>query len=183
MAKGWIKLFRQFQSHWIWNFDEPFDRRSAWIDLLYMANFIENKTIIDGKLVNVERGQTITSTRKLAERWKWSRTKVTGFLEMLESDNMIKLEKDTKKTVITIVNYSNFQCEQTTKEPQKCQSSASQVPTKDTNKEYKNIKSFKNGNDSARARKPSTWSNLESEERMKQRDEFLEQFEKHIVGG
>ena len=182
MANGWIKLFRQFQSHWIWMLDEPFDRRSAWIDLLYMANFVEAKTIIDGKLINVERGQTITSTRKLAERWKWSRTKVTSFLEMLESDNMIKLEKDTKKTVITIVNYSIFQGEQATKKPQKSQSSASQVPVKDTNKNNKNYKSFKNDN-SARARNPSTWSNIESEKQKRERDEFLEDFERHIVGG
>ena len=179
MASGWIKLYRQFQSHWIWKLDEPFDRRSAWIDLLYMANFVDNKTIIDGKLVNVERGQTITSTRKLAERWKWSRTKVTSFLDMLESDNMIKLEKDTKKTVITIVNYGNFQCGQTSKKP----SRANEEPTKDTNKEYKNIKSFKKEGYSARARKPSTWNNLESEERKKQRDDFLDEFQKHIVGG
>lgn len=31
--------------------------------------------------------------------------------------------------------------------------------------------------------KPSTWSNLESDERIKKRDDFLDQFQQHIVGG
>ena len=151
MSEGWIKLFRQFQSHWIWEFDEPFDRRSAWIDLLYMANYKDNKTAIDGNLITVDRGQMITSTRKLADRWKWSRAKVTRFLDMLEDDHMIETKRDTKKTVITIVNYSNFQGERATEKPQKSHRKATEKPRSDTNKEYKECKEGKNISYSAEA--------------------------------
>lgn len=51
----------------------------------------------------------ITSIRKLSKVFWWSNTKVSNFLNLLEKDNMIKHKKDTKKTIITIVNYSKYQ--------------------------------------------------------------------------
>ena len=96
---------------------------------------------------------------------------------------MIKRETDTKKTLLTIVNYNNFQSSRDKNGTVTGQSRDSDGTVTDTNKKYKNIKNFKNGENSARARKPSTWNNLESEERKKQRDDFLDEFQKHIVGG
>ena len=77
MNDGWIKLYRKIQVSDIWENGEAFDRRSAWIDLLLMAAYCDKETM-DGAL---KRGQIITSTRKLAERWKWSKTKITNFLD------------------------------------------------------------------------------------------------------
>ena len=37
MAIGWIKLHRKIQECDLWSSeDEPFDRRSAWVDLLFL---------------------------------------------------------------------------------------------------------------------------------------------------
>lgn len=106
---GWISLHRSIEKHWLYEEERKFSRFEAWVDLLLMVNHSDNKTMIDGKLVTVKRGQRITSLRKLGDRWNWSLTKVDAFLKLLEEDKMIVLKKDTKKTLVTIVNYDIYQ--------------------------------------------------------------------------
>lgn len=136
--KGWVSIHRSIYDNWIWNDDEEFDKRSAWIDLLLMVNHEDKKVLIDGNLELVKRGQRITSIRKLCNRWKWSRTKVNNFLKLLEKDGMIYLKIEPhKKTIITIVNYNLYQDDNTNKkasqEPVKDQPEASQEPVKSLN--------------------------------------------------
>ena len=132
MSNGWIKLNRSIQDHWLWK-EKPFDKKSAWIDLLLMANHKDNKFMLGNEIVYVKQGSFITSEVKLMNRWGWSKTKVRNFLNVLEAENMISREADRKKTTINIVNYTVYQgCEdheKTTKEP-----------IKDTNKNEKNVK-------------------------------------------
>lgn len=109
MAQGWIKLHRQLQDCWIWNENEPFDRRSAWVDLLLLANHADKKIMFNGELITIGKGQYLTSVRKLADRWGWGKDKCVKFLRTLETDSMIVKSSDTKKTLLTIVNYSNYQ--------------------------------------------------------------------------
>ena len=116
-SQGWISVHRNIYDNWIWNDTEQFDKRSAWIDLLLMANHEDKKVLIDGQLEIVKRAQRITSINKLAKRWKWSRKKVTNFLQTLEEDDMIILKKEQGKyTTITIVNYSFYQDNNSPKE-------------------------------------------------------------------
>lgn len=106
---GWIKLHRQILDCWVWDDDEPYTKAQAWMYLLICANHTETKIYFDGGLLTVERGQYITSIRKLADKFLWSRDKVSKFLKLLESDNMATVKADTKKTLITIVNYAKYQ--------------------------------------------------------------------------
>lgn len=112
MVEGWNKIYRSIQEHWLWTC-EPFSRGQAWIDLLLMANHKSNKVMINGTLEVVERGQRVTSIRKLADRWGWSTKKVSHFLEQLVKDKMIEYISDSSKTVITIVNYDKYQGKET----------------------------------------------------------------------
>ena len=129
--KGYIKLYRDVRDHWVWSDkDEPFDRAHAWIDLLMMVNHKDKKVLFNGRLITVKRGSRITSIRKLAERWGWSRHKVSDFLNALEQDNMISQERATQKTLINVINYSFYQASDSTKEPQKSHQRATQGPQK-----------------------------------------------------
>lgn len=107
--EGWISIHRQLQEHWIWKNKESFDKRSAWIDLLLMVNHQRETIEFDGTKFEVERGQKITSLEKLASRWKWSRHKVSDYLNRLESDGMLVQVRDNKKTLISIENYDKYQ--------------------------------------------------------------------------
>ncbi len=148
---GWLKLHRQIVDCWVWDDNEPYTKAQAWIYLLLIVNHEAATTYFDGELVTVNAGQKITSVRKLADKFRWSRTKVTHFLSLLEQDNMIKVESDTKKTLLTIVNYAKYQVgepqkshEKDSKEPQKSHTEATEKPQKDTNKNEKNDKNEKN---------------------------------------
>ena len=115
---GWIKLHRTILNHWIWN-EKPFDKRSAWLDLILRANHSDNKFSLGGEVIVVKRGSFITSELKLMERWGWSKSKVRRFLEMLQKESMIEKNSDRKKTTLTIVNYDVYQELRTIKKPQK----------------------------------------------------------------
>ena len=109
MKRGYIKLHRQIQECDIWTDPEPFDRRSAWIDLLLLANHEDKTTLFDGKPIVVMRGQRITSVRVLAQRWHWSNDKTLRYLNLLQSLGMIRKESNARRTLITIENYDKFQ--------------------------------------------------------------------------
>lgn len=104
---GWIKLHRKITDHWLWE-DKPFARGQAMIDLLILAGYNDQPKYVDGNLETVERGSMVTSIRRLCDRWGWSNSKVIKFLKTLENDSIIHVKSDTKKTVITIVNYSVY---------------------------------------------------------------------------
>lgn len=106
---GWISLHRRIQDNWLWQDKEPFDKRSAWIDLLLTVNHKKEKIKFDNDFIEIEPGQTVTSLEKLSKKWKWSRHKVSNFLNRLEQDNMLIQIRDNRKTLISIENYSKYQ--------------------------------------------------------------------------
>lgn len=107
--EGWISLYRKIQEHWIWKSIEPFDKRSAWLSLLFKANHKDTKVMMDSKLVEIKRGSFITSELKLANEWKWGRKKVRTFLKRLEDDRMLSKSSTTKYTAISIENWDLYQ--------------------------------------------------------------------------
>lgn len=110
MDKGWIKLYRQIQDNFLWADSELFDRRSAWIDLIMMANVRDKEIMYRGQSILIKRGQVYTSMRKLAARWHWSRDKANRFIKTLIKAHMIEHDTRTHSaTLLTIVNYDNFQ--------------------------------------------------------------------------
>lgn len=112
-SKGWISIHRKIKDSSIWASKEPFDRRSAWFDLLLSVNHADAKIFVDGNLMLIKRGQMLTSSRKLAEQWKWSRGKVDRFLDVLQVDEMVTLERAVGRTangtILTIVNFDKYQ--------------------------------------------------------------------------
>ena len=152
--KGWIKTYRKIQDCWIWLEKEPFDKRSAWIDLLLTANHADKKILFNGDLITVNRGQILTSIRKLADKWKWSYDKVLRFLKLIESDGMIKKESDNFRTLLTIENYEVYQdLSITDRTPtgertseQSSEQSSERTSDKQECKELKNVKNDKEDN-------------------------------------
>lgn len=148
MSQGWIKLHRKIREcESIWD-DKPFSRGQAWIDLLLIVNHEDKEIMFDGNIYMVKRGQKLTSIRKLSEQWGWSRTKTTKFLNELKMARMLDIKSDTKKTLLTIVNYDIYQLSDETEKPQRSHRKATEKPQKDTNKNDKeckrNIREFLN---------------------------------------
>ena len=119
-SKGWVKLLRTIQEHWIWQ-DRPFTKGQAWIDLVLSANHKNNKFMLGNEIKEVKRGEFITSQRKLSERWGWSRNTIRSFLDLLQDEKMIDVKTTHQLSHLTILNYNGIQENTTnkraTKEP------------------------------------------------------------------
>ena len=107
---GWIKLYRSIRTHWLW---ENGNERYAkwWLDILLMVNH-EPKKMLDktGKLVTISKGESVTSERKLAERWGADRRTVHKFLDLLQEDNMITVKRVVNLyTTLKVNNYAVYQ--------------------------------------------------------------------------
>lgn len=110
--EGWIKVYRKLWDDEIWGDEsEPHNRRSAWIDLLMLANHEDKQIIFDGHPITIKRGQKLTSIRKLSKRWGWSKERTANYLKLLENVGKITRETDSRRTLITIVKYSVYQGE------------------------------------------------------------------------
>lgn len=105
-SKGFIKLDRTIFDHWIFQDAEKF---RAFVDLIQLARWKDEKLLIGNDVVTVPRGSYYTSELKLAERWKWGRDKTRSFLSLLEKEKMISKKGTPKGTMITISNYREYQ--------------------------------------------------------------------------
>ena len=103
---GWIKLQRDIMDHWIAQDNEYL---AVWVRMLAEANFSDRKTVINGALVEVKRGQLVFGLESYSEKTGVSVRRLRKLLELLESDSMIDRQKGNKFSLISIVNYAKHQ--------------------------------------------------------------------------
>jgi DNA replication protein DnaD len=113
---SWIKLHKELLDSDIWNIEEPFTYRSAFIHVLLSANWKDGVFSHQGHILKVKRGQWLTSIYKLASTFKWDRKKVYKWLKYMEAAGMITTESYNFGTTLTVVNYDKFQSDGATVE-------------------------------------------------------------------
>lgn len=136
MAKsGWIKLHRKLKESEIWKGHQPFDKRSAWLDLLLRATHKPSLILVKNQQIKVKPGQFFVSQKGLSESWNWSRHKVANFLNVLAGKNRNKMNQMITKSepiakigtakrtylgfIITIVNWELYQSDNSNKDTKK----------------------------------------------------------------
>jgi len=116
---GWIKIHRSIKDHWLYQEDRVYSRFEAWNDILLSVNYSDSKQIIKGKVYTIRRGESIFSLDTWAKRWKWDKSKVRRFLNLLQTDSMIVLVTDNITTHLTVCNYASYQDERNASETPK----------------------------------------------------------------
>ena len=99
---GFIKLFRKFKA---WGWYQDYVVKDVFIHLLLSANFVT--TSWNGR--RLKKGQLVTSTLQLAAELGFSRQQVRTAINKLKSTNEITTESTNKYTIITIVNWRDYQ--------------------------------------------------------------------------
>jgi len=135
---GYIKLHRQITENEFY-FSERFTKTQAWIDLLLLASFKSNTLFIRGNQVNTKAGELCYSQLTLAKRWKWNEKTVNKFLKLLENRKMITYRITNVTTIITILNWNEYQSNGEQNGEQK-------ENRTETNKKVKNVKENINAN-------------------------------------
>lgn len=142
MAEGWISLHRKILDSDLWKC-EPFSRGQAWVDLLLLANHEDSFFFKRGVKIDVKRGQLARSEVELADRWKWSRTKVRKFLNDIEKEQQIEQQKTNITQLVTIKNYDYYQKKEQQDGQQKDSRKTAEKQQKDT---YNNDNNVNNEN-------------------------------------
>jgi hypothetical protein len=142
---GWICLHRKLQQSTIWDL-EPFSYGQAWVDLLLSANHKPGTILVRGVFFKVQRGQVGVSEYTLAKKWKWSRGKVRRFLEWLETEGQVVLQKNNVTSLVTIVKYDDYQHSGTASDTASDTTDGLQViPQTDTNNKKEQSKQGEEG--------------------------------------
>jgi hypothetical protein len=108
MNNGFLKLSRRFFDHTFWSAKRKFSKAEAFLDLIASANFAPKKVMVGNSLIYIERGQQVASLRFLAERWGWSKNKVSSFLKLLENDQILGQQQTQGQTILTLCNYDTY---------------------------------------------------------------------------
>lgn len=106
--KGYVLLWRSLFDNPLFDDGQPYDKRSAWCELIALANHQDNTVEYNGNAVIIRRGQRLTSIRKLAKSWNWSENRVRRYLSLLERHRMVETKRTKGGTIITIVNYNTY---------------------------------------------------------------------------
>jgi hypothetical protein len=89
--------------------DEPFTEREAWAWLIAEAAWKPRRRRIGSRVIELDRGQLAGSVRFLAERWKWSKSRVDRFLNRLKNETMIGTDSGTGILLVSVCNFDKYQ--------------------------------------------------------------------------
>lgn len=140
---GFIKLHRKLVA---WGWYQDYVVKDVFLHLLLTANF-KDTPWRDRVL---QEGQLIVGTQKLADELGFSRQQVRTALKKLNSTNEITIEATNKYSVITIVNWRDYQSDKkivTTKSTKRATNNQPTNNQQSTNNQpqRKNIKNINNG--------------------------------------
>ena len=139
---GYIKLYRKL-IQWGWYQDNIV--KSLFLHCLLMASFKE----FDWMGQKMKPGQFITSRKNLSKDLGFSEMQIRTALKKLESTKEITIETTNKYTVITVMNWDNYQSDNDFNNQDFNQQITNKQPTDNqqiTNKQphRKNVKNVKN---------------------------------------
>lgn len=103
---GWIKLHRSLGEHWI---GKNVTTLGIFTKLVLLSNYKPSKIRFNGKLVELARGQILTSSIELAENSDLSRSTIERHLKRLQDDGSIEQLTSSHGRIITICNYERYQ--------------------------------------------------------------------------
>lgn len=103
----WIKLQKSVVNHWVFKDDPDFFR--AWISLLIFVNWREGKKVEGNRIIKTQIGERYTSESELTEKLFLKKKKLNRFLNLLQDDNMIEIERSRKGTRLRVLEYKRFQ--------------------------------------------------------------------------
>lgn len=111
MKSGYIYLHRKIQDNFLWKERRIFSKAEAWIDILMEARWEEEskEVTVGSKTYLLNRGECLYSLETWAGRWKWSKSKVQRFFNLLRDRYAIRTQSDTQTTRLIVCNYSEYQ--------------------------------------------------------------------------
>lgn len=124
-SPGFLPLPRAFFDTPFWRTQREFSKAEAHLDLIQSARYSRRPTFfeVNGRTVEIGRGQVLGSYRYLSKRWDWSIKKVRTFIERLTQGKLIECQKTQGITVITLCDSSIYNFDRSPKGNQRARDS------------------------------------------------------------
>jgi len=109
--QGYIRLWRAYRQDPLFPLSKKkkFSPWEALIDLSLEARGKDSPGFeFEKRIVHLKRGQLITSQRKLAKRWNWSRNSVRNFLSKLERRKIITVSPSNLGRIYSIITFLKY---------------------------------------------------------------------------
>ena len=106
MSNGWVKLHRGLLEHGIFRDAEVLQ---VWMYLLLRASYREQKLAIGRQVIFLQPGQLLYGRRAVSDKLSMGEGKLRGIMEMLEQSGSIVVESTNRYSVVTIVNWMEYQ--------------------------------------------------------------------------
>lgn len=101
MQRGWMEM--PFFA------DEPYTEREAFAWMIETAVWKDCRVRRGNMIVDLKRGQLAFSERFLADKWRWTSSRVHRFINRLKIEALIEADAKRIINIITICNYSELQ--------------------------------------------------------------------------
>jgi hypothetical protein len=106
-TEAWI-LNSQFEKNWLWMQKRVYSGVEAWIDILLQANHEKTTIKIKNRTLIVERGEVVQSLENWGKRWRWSKSRVQRFIEILKKEKMIDTVTDTVSIRLKVLSNETY---------------------------------------------------------------------------
>ncbi|MCM1364638.1 MAG: hypothetical protein NC122_04980 [Faecalibacterium sp.] len=155
---GFIKLHRKLVA---WGWYQDYVVKDVFLHLLLTANYKDTSW----RDVTLKEGQVVTGTKKLADDLGFSRQQVRTALDKLKSTKEITIKATNKYSIITIVNWEDYQSSEekatntstksaTNEQPTSNQQITNNQPQRKNNKNKRNKKEINKEKNSAASPAP-----------------------------
>lgn len=109
MREGWICLHRKIMCNKVVGARKPYSRLEAWIDLIAEAAYEDHRMFLQGRVVEIRRGEVPNSERTMAEKWGWTKSAVHRFILCLKTESMADQRTDHGIQLLVITKYEEYQ--------------------------------------------------------------------------
>lgn len=110
MGKGYVKFFREMIDHPIVSKNANYF--TVFSHLLLNASHAGYSVIFRGRRIQLKAGQLTIGREQIAKKWKIPSSTVYDILKTFEKEGMITMESDRQCTLITIVNWAEYQLQE-----------------------------------------------------------------------
>jgi hypothetical protein len=141
-GNGYIKMYRKLLTSAVFQNEKLL---KVWIWCLIRANWHEATCIFEGKELKLERGTFLTGRYSGSEECNMAPKTFYNQLLKLQEFGNLTLKSDNRKTLVSIINYSDYQDDSQQDGQQMDNSWTPDGHLMDTDKEVKNIRSKEYG--------------------------------------
>jgi len=110
---GVFAVDRGIFDHPLFDDGKPLSRLEAWLWLIKEASWKPRDYRMNSATIPLERGQLTHSVRYMAAAWRWSKSRVDRFIDLLEREQMVRRKTGTSSgtavLVLTICNFDVYQ--------------------------------------------------------------------------